>query len=72
MGVSFLNYSQTPLVSPLHKSMKIEIYNDMNFQPIKVSVNRDIKYESSNQVGSKVFKLHQNESKILSLTELFQ
>ena len=72
MDVSFLNYSQAPLASPLHKSMKIEMYNDMYFQLIKFRVNRAIKDESSNQVYSEAFKLHQNNPKIPYMTELFQ
>ena len=48
------------------------MYNDVYFQPSKVSFNRDIKYEASNQVDSEAFKLHNNKPKIPSLTELFQ
>ena len=72
MDVHVLNYFQAPLVSPLHKSMKIELYNDMYFQPIKVSVNRSIKDEVSNQVHSEAFRLHPDEPKIPSMTKLFQ
>ena len=50
MDVRFWNYSQAPFVSPLQKPMKIEMHNDMYFQPIKVSVNRARKYEAFNQV----------------------
>ena len=50
MDVRFLNYLQAPLVSPLHKSMKIEIYNDMYFQPSKVIVNISRKDKASKQV----------------------
>ena len=39
MYVRFLKYLQARLVSPLHKSTKIEMWNDMYFQQIKVSVN---------------------------------
>ena len=53
---------------PLQKSMKIEMYNDMYFQPSKVSVNRARKDEASNQVGSKAFKVNQNKPKIMSMT----
>ena len=52
--------------------MKIEIYNGMYFQPIKVSVNRSRKDETSNQFDSEAFKLHQNKPKIPSIIELFQ
>ena len=48
------------------------MYTDIYFQPSKVSDNRASKDESSNQFDSDVFKLHQNEPKILSMTELFQ
>ena len=48
MDVRFLNYSKSPLVSPLHKSIKIKILNYMYFQPITVSVNKARKYEASN------------------------
>ena len=31
MYVRYLNYSNAPIVSPLEKSLKIELYNDMYF-----------------------------------------
>ena len=37
------------------------MYNGMYFQPIKVSVNRARKYETSNQVDSKAVKSYQNK-----------
>ena len=46
MDVRFWKYSQAPLVSPLQNLMKLEMYNDMYFQPSKVSVNRCRKYEA--------------------------
>ena len=52
MDIHLLKYSQAPLVSPLNKPMKIEMYNGMSLKPSKVSVNRDNKYEESNQVDS--------------------
>ena len=48
------------------------MYNDIYFQPRKVSVNRARKDKSSNQVDSEAFKLQQNEPKIPSMKELFQ
>ena len=72
MDVRFWKYSQAPLVLPLQKSMKFEMYNDMYFQPSKVSDIQDRKYEPYNQMGSEEFKLHHNESKIPSMTQLFQ
>ena len=66
------NYPQSPLVSPLHKSIKIEMYNYIYLQPTKVSVNRSRNYESSNQVDSEAFKFHKDEPKIPSMAELFQ
>ena len=71
MDVRFWNCSQTPLVSPLHKSMKIEVYNLMYLQPSKVRVIRSSKDESSNQVDSEAFNLHQNNPNIPFMTELF-
>ena len=71
-GCTFLNYSQEPLVPPLHKSIKIEMYNYMYFQPSKSSINQSITIEASNQVDSEEFKLHQDEPKIMSMIELFQ
>ena len=56
----------------MHKSIKIDMYNDMYFQPSKVRVKRYSKYEASNKVDSEALKLHQNKPKILSITELFQ
>ena len=56
MDVCLLNYLPAPLVSPLHKSTKIEMYNYMYFQPIKVSVKQANKYEASNQVDLEAFK----------------
>ena len=44
----------------------------MYFQPKNVSVNRASKGESSNQVDSEAFKLHQNEPRIPSMIELLQ
>ena len=65
---TFLEYSQAPLVSPSHKSMKIEMYNEIYFQTIKVSVDRAMKDEESNQVDSESLKLHKNSPKIPSMT----
>ena len=72
MDVHSLKTSQAPLVSPLQKSMKIEMYNDMYFQLNIVSVNRSIKDEPSNKVDSEKLKLHKNKPKIPSITKLFQ
>ena len=72
MYVIVLSYSQAPLVSPLHKPTRIEMYNEMYFQPIKVSVNRSSEDEASKQFDSEALKWHQNEPKIFSTTELFQ
>ena len=72
MDVRFLNYLQAPLFSPLHRSMKIDMYSEIYFQPIKFSFNRAIKDEASNQDDSKAFKLDQNKPKIPSMTEIFQ
>ena len=43
----------------------------MYFQPSKVRVNRASKYEAFNRFYSEAFKLHYNEPKIPSMTELF-
>ena len=48
------------------------MYNDIYFQPKKVSVNRVSNDESSNQVDLEAFKLHQNKLKIPFMTESFQ
>ena len=72
MDLWFLNYLQSPLFSLLHKTMKIEMYHDMYFQPIKISVHWSIEYEASNQVNLEALKLHQDEPKILPMTELSQ
>ena len=53
MNVRLLKYSQAPLVSKFKKSINIEMYNDIYFQPSKVSVNGSSKEEVSNQIDSK-------------------
>ena len=44
MDVRFLNYSNAPVISPLKKSLKIEIYNDTYFnkQPTSQSASKDV------------------------------
>ena len=44
----------------------------MYLQPRNVSVNRSSKDEAFNKVDLEAFKLHQDESKILSMIELLQ
>ena len=48
------------------------MYNGVYFQPSKVRFNWLKKDEPSNQIESKVFKLHQVKPKIPSMTELFK
>ena len=44
----------------------------MYLQPIKFIFNRSRKDGASNQVDSEALKLHQNETKVLSMAKLFQ
>ena len=65
MDVHFLNYPKDPIVSPLHKPLIIEMYNDQYFNPnhLKQKVEKPSKYQASNQVDLQSFKTH-SEPKI--------
>ena len=39
MDMRYLNYSNTPIVSPLKKALKIDMYNDMYFEKSPDSVS---------------------------------
>ena len=60
MDVHFLKYSQAPIISPLHKPLRIEMYNDKYFNPnhLKKKVKQPSKYQASNQVDLQSFKTH--------------
>ena len=59
LDARFKNYSQAPLVSPLHKKTKTEIYNDMNLQQNKVIANRDLATLGLDDIGVYI-ACHQN------------
>ena len=71
MDVHFLKYSQAPIISPLHKPLRIEMYNDKYFNPnhLKKNVKQPSKYQASNQVDLQSFKTH-SEPKIPPTKEL--
>ena len=60
MDVHFLNYPKDPIVSPLHKPLIIEMYNDQYFNPnhLKQKVEKPSKYQASNQVDLQAFKTY--------------
>ena len=60
MNVRFLNFSQVPILSPLCKPLRIDMYDDQYFnsEQIKQKVEELIKYQSSNQVNLQAFKIH--------------
>ena len=48
------------------------MYNNIYSQPSKIGVNRSRKDEAFNQVDLEAFNLHQDKTKILPMTKLFQ
>ena len=71
IDLRFLNYSQSPLVSPLHKPLRIKMYNDQYFNPnqLKQEVDQPSKDQASNQVDLQAFKTH-SKTKIPYIKEL--
>ena len=58
MDIRFLNYSQAPIVSPLHKPLIIDIYQYFKPNHIKQKFEQPSKDKALNQVDLQAFKIH--------------
>ena len=66
MDVRYLNYSNAPIVHPLKKALKIEVYNDMFFDkpPVLQSESTD---KFSCQLDEKAMELHDNFKSVTAI-----
>ena len=58
MDTKFLNYSNSPIVSPLHKYLNIQLYNDHFFKPHSPSILVLSRDRPSNPIDGEDFKSH--------------
>ena len=71
MDERYLNYSYAPIVSPLKKALKIEMYNDTYFSPNTITVNKSSANQPSNDIDSTAFTEHENKI-MLPAEQLFR
>jgi len=70
MEESYLNYSHAPIVLPLKKSQKIEIYNDTYFSPHTITMDKALTDHPSNNIDLKAFAEHKTDI-LLPAEQLF-
>ena len=70
MDERYLNYSHAPIVSPLKKSLRIEMYNDTYFSPDAVQLDKPMANQPSNDIDKQAFTAH-NEEVSLPAAQLF-
>jgi len=71
MDERYLNYSHVPIVSPLKKSLRIEMYNDTYFSRDVVNMSDNKQNQPTNDIDSKAFSEHTAEV-MLPAETLFQ
>ena len=59
-NLRFFDYSHAPIISPIHKTLRIEMYNDMYFNSshLKQKFELPRKYQVSDQVDMQAFKTY--------------
>jgi len=72
MDERYLNYSHTPIVSPLKKSLRIEMYNDTYFSPDAIKMDSSKSNQASNEIDKRPFAEHINAPIIISAAQLFE
>ena len=60
MDERYLNYSHAPIVSPLKKSLHIEMYNDTYFSPDTIKLDNPTTNQPSNSIDKAAFTEHVN------------
>ena len=58
MDQRYLNYENAPIVSPLRKPLRIEMYNEVHFHPKPPRTTNLIANLPSNSIGIEAFKPH--------------
>ena len=71
MDERYLNYSHAPIVSPLKKSLRIEMYNDTYFSPHTVKLDKPRANQPSNDIDKQAFAEH-NDKIELPAVQLFE
>ena len=71
MDELYLNYSHAPLVSPLKKSLRIEIYNNTYFSPDTIKLDKPTKDQPITTIDRMTFMTYAN-SVALPSAQLFK
>jgi len=72
MDERYLNYSHAPIVSPLKKSLRIEMCNDTYFSPDAIKMDSSKSNQVSNEIDKRAFAEHINAPIIIPAAQLFE